>query len=330
MLSIGCLGVDLFAQNLAGGSYDGGNMAQVSPCAATVYTNIYIGGSYDGDNMAQVSPCAATVYTNIFTGGSYDGENMAQVSPCAPTVYTNIYTGGSYDGENMVQVSPCAPTVYTNLFKGGTCGGSFVSVTTCTGETWTYPTCATIPLPVELLSFTASLTDKETVLLEWTTSTEINNDYFAIEKTKDGIHYEEIGRINGAGNSNKNEYYSMLDESPYPGQSYYRLRQVDFNGAFTYSPIREIYIGTLEIISIYPNPSTDGSIQYIVTSEAGGELTVKVYDVLGREALSKTETLQGGVTTTKKLSTATLSSGSYLLWIINGNLEKTQKQFVIE
>ncbi|MBI4945910.1 MAG: T9SS type A sorting domain-containing protein [Bacteroidetes bacterium] len=86
--------------------------------------------------------------------------------------------------------------------------------------------------------------------------------------------------------------------------------------------------GIFELISIYPNPSTEGSIQYTVASEEGGEVSVKVYDIIGRKVLSNTETLEGGVVT-KKLSTAGLSSGSYLLQVTNNNLEKTQKQFVI-
>ncbi|MBI4947188.1 MAG: T9SS type A sorting domain-containing protein [Bacteroidetes bacterium] len=185
-----------------------------------------------------------------------------------------------------------------------------------------------LPMPVELLSFNAIAEDNTRVRCEWSTASEINNDYFAIERSKDGTNFSQIGTVKGAGNSSVTLNYTFYDHEPYSGLSYYRLKQFDYNGAFTYSQIRAVYIGTLNLITIYPNPSTDGSIQYIIASEDGGELSVKVYDIIGRKVISNTETLEGGVIT-KKLSTAALSSGSYLLQITNGNLEKTQKQFVI-
>ncbi|MBI4947259.1 MAG: T9SS type A sorting domain-containing protein [Bacteroidetes bacterium] len=190
-----------------------------------------------------------------------------------------------------------------------------------------------MPLPIELLSFDASPVqdnnEKYYVSCQWSTASEINNDYFTIERSQDGKIFSDIGLKKGAGNSNTTLYYEFDDQLPYTGLSYYRLKQVDYNGAFTYSQIRAVYIGTFGLITIYPNPSTDGSIQYIVASEAGGVASVNVYDVLGRTVISNTETLEGGVAT-KKLSTASLSSGSYLLQITNDNLEKTQKQFVIK
>ncbi|MBI4947257.1 MAG: T9SS type A sorting domain-containing protein [Bacteroidetes bacterium] len=187
----------------------------------------------------------------------------------------------------------------------------------------------TSPLPVEMLYFNATPENNSLVRCEWITATEINNDYFAVERSQYGINFEQIGTVKGAGNSSSTRNYVFYDHEPYSRLSYYRLRQVDYNGAFIYSQIREVYIGVFEIITIYPNPSTDGTIQYIVANEAGGEVSIRVYDVLGRTVISNTETLEGGVAT-KKLSTALLSSGSYLLQITNGNLEKTQKQFVIK
>ncbi|MBI4946949.1 MAG: T9SS type A sorting domain-containing protein [Bacteroidetes bacterium] len=186
-----------------------------------------------------------------------------------------------------------------------------------------------VPLPIELLYFNAIAKNNSLVKCYWSTATEINSDYFAVERSQYGINFEQIGTVKGAGNSSVTRNYIFYDHEPYSGISYYRLRPMDYNGAFTYSEIRPVYIGTLDIITIYPNPSTDGSIQYIIASEDGGELSVKVYDIIGRKVISNTETLESGVVT-RKLSTAALSSGSYLLQVTNGDLEKTQKQFVIK
>ncbi|MBI4947775.1 MAG: T9SS type A sorting domain-containing protein [Bacteroidetes bacterium] len=190
-------------------------------------------------------------------------------------------------------------------------------------------TLCTVSLPVELIYFNAVAENNNLVRCYWSTATEINNDYFAVERSKDGINFSQIGTVKGAGNSSITTNYIFYDHEPYSGLSYYRLKQFDYNGAFTYSEIRPVYIGTIDLITIYPNPSVNGSIEYIVASEAGGDVSVKVYDVLGRTVISNTETLEGGVVT-RKLSTAALSSGSYLLQVTNGDLEKTQKQFVIK
>ncbi|MFH1005041.1 MAG: T9SS type A sorting domain-containing protein, partial [Bacteroidota bacterium] len=90
-----------------------------------------------------------------------------------------------------------------------------------------------------------------------------------------------------------------------------------------------VYIGAIDIISIYPNPSTDGHIQYLIGSENGETVTVKLYDMLGREVINTEEFIEKGVTE-KKIITAGMSPGNYLLRITNGKEEKTQKQFVVK
>jgi hypothetical protein len=84
-------------------------------------------------------------------------------------------------------------------------------------------------LPVELISFDAELIEDE-VRLFWKTASEINNDYFTIEKSKDAINYELLANIGGAGNSNVPVQYATIDDNPFYGISYYRLTQTDFNG----------------------------------------------------------------------------------------------------
>jgi len=82
------------------------------------------------------------------------------------------------------------------------------------------------PLPVELMSFDAA-PDGENILLTWETASEINNDYFTIERSEDAINFTELTRVDGAGNSNTNIHYHSTDFGPYLGVSYYRLKQTD-------------------------------------------------------------------------------------------------------
>lgn len=91
-------------------------------------------------------------------------------------------------------------------------------------------------LPVELIAFTAEKNDQH-VDLHWTTASEIQNQYFSIERSIDGTSFEAIGRMNGAGNSTTLNEYSFSDEQPWKGINYYRLAQTDIDGTVNYSRI---------------------------------------------------------------------------------------------
>src|SRR6185369_6625515 len=89
-------------------------------------------------------------------------------------------------------------------------------------------------LPIQLLYFAAKL-DDEVVHVNWSTSSETNNEYFTVEKSADGKKFIETGKVNGAGNSSVTRHYGFIDKHPFEGLSYYRLRQTDYNGSFTFS-----------------------------------------------------------------------------------------------
>ncbi len=94
----------------------------------------------------------------------------------------------------------------------------------------------TTPLPVELLSFTAEC-DKDKVIIDWSTQTEFNNDYFIVEKSYDGITFFDLELVQGIGNSNVLQLYSIEDNSKSDDIVYYKLKQVDFDGAVSYHNI---------------------------------------------------------------------------------------------
>ncbi len=116
------------------------------------------------------------------------------------------------------------------------------------------------PLPISLVEFTAQVKDQK-VLLKWITETEINNAYFTIERSQDLSQWQEIAHQIGAGNSNKVIHYQDLDLNPLSGISYYRLKQTDFDGTFSYSdPVSVNLSSNASAWSVYPNPS-NGQIQ---------------------------------------------------------------------
>lgn len=144
------------------------------------------------------------------------------------------------------------------------------------------------PLPIELLSFDAQ-PNGNIVDLTWTTASEINNDFFTIEKTIDGIHFETVGIVNGAGNSTNIIHYSSQDNLPYIGVAYYRLKQTDFDGNFSYSDLKMVkFEGEKDFsFNIYPNPNDGVIFNLQIHANNNEQVLVIVYDVLGNEIYSK-------------------------------------------
>lgn len=135
-------------------------------------------------------------------------------------------------------------------------------------------------LPVELTSFQASL-ENNAVACDWWTETELNNDFFTIERSLDGIHFEPIAYLKGAGTSLDPLRYKMYDYDPYLDiVSYYRLSQTDFNGQTRFHDIRSIKPKKVNELTIFPNPS-NGTIQ--ITGDYKTLLASKLFDTSGRE-----------------------------------------------
>ena len=145
----------------------------------------------------------------------------------------------------------------------------------------------TSPLPVELISFDADPVDNKEVLCSWVTASEINNDYFTLERSRNGINFESIGTIDGAGNSSVTLSYSFIDKNPYPGISYYRLQQTDFDGGNSTSPMVAVRITTNEpVFSIFPNP-TSGDVYVISENTSTSTVPLYIYDSAGRLVYQK-------------------------------------------
>jgi len=127
---------------------------------------------------------------------------------------------------------------------------------TITGDSPSSATCDAL-LPIKLISFIATSKENE-VDLHWQTSSEINNNYFDIEYSTDGSDFITIGREDGAGNSNTLLDYNFVHKDMSAGRHYYRLKQVDYDGAYSYSDIKSAVVkGEGNGVSVYPNPTKD-------------------------------------------------------------------------
>jgi len=128
------------------------------------------------------------------------------------------------------------------------------------------------PLPVTWGGFTAEK-DKATAHLTWKTTLELNTDKFMVERSADGISYTAIGLVKAAGSSNSTISYQYDDIAPLQGINYYRIKQLDKDGQFDYSPIRYLTFGDANGVSITPNPAKDK----ITVTVAGNTKPLKVY-----------------------------------------------------
>ena len=178
-------------------------------------------------------------------------------------------------------------------------------------------------VPVTLLSFTAQLQANKTVLLNWQTTAEINNNYFDVERSNDGLIFNVIGRVNGQGTSLLPHNYSMLDLHPLDGFNYYRLKQFDFDGHFIYSNVEVVELKNNEAITIFYN-NQNNSVQ-LLFNKTQHDLHVKLYASNGQLIKSASST---NVLNSYTLGLPTLATGVYLLQVITDKLRYSKKMLI--
>jgi hypothetical protein len=186
-----------------------------------------------------------------------------------------------------------------------------------------------VQLPVDLLNFDA-VVQGEDVLTTWTTATEVNNDYFAVERSADGINFETAGTKRGSGNSSVTLYYSFLDTKPIKGISYYRLRQVDFDGTDSKSRLVAVEFTDVNTLNVFPNPAQTSLINLKFSSASDGEVTLEIIDMLGKVHISELLVVKKGLNEIRDYKIHDLPQGAYLVRLksVAGNMEPMQARFV--
>ncbi|WKN32569.1 T9SS type A sorting domain-containing protein [Porifericola rhodea] len=171
------------------------------------------------------------------------------------------------------------------------------------------------PLPVDLVSFEAYW-DSKVVMLEWETASEKNNDYFEVERSDNGYQYTAVGKVKGKGTTDELSTYSYADEVSSNGEYFYRLKQVDFDGAISYSLIRyvKVELSTTTKVDVYPNPTTDYC--NVVVEGVGGDISYTILDLSGRSLQ------RGSFQKAVKLDLQRMNTGSYIIQLYNVNFQK--------
>ncbi|WP_052595956.1 T9SS type A sorting domain-containing protein [Aureispira sp. CCB-QB1] len=246
----------------------------------------------------------------IIPEGIYDGTSNTALS-----IQSNLSISDDNlnEPDETIEISLANPQGNL-LINDANCNGQINRVTTYT----ILDDDAT--LPIELSSFEAS-SDCQQTLLQWSTTSELNNNYFKIEHSLDGSSWATIGKILGQGNSTQTQYYQYMHSQVF-SQSYYRLTQIDFDGSFSHSPIVSRAAPNCNLntnIALYPNPVIKQNMVHLAINTASiSPLQVKVIDVCGRTLFKEKVDSHHHL-----LSTQNLPSGVYQVVI-----ETTNSHFI--
>jgi len=194
-------------------------------------------------------------------------------------LFTGIDTGTGYNQAT----GHTAPPQYPNQADYGLFTGSGTSLGFYNDDATWGSTVTPSGLPITLTNFSAFI-EQNVTKINWTTASEINNAYFTIERSADGINFVDLFNRDGADNSNVRINYVAYDESPLPGVSYYRLKQTDYNGVSETFSMVSVYnpvAGEFSISSVSPtNFSDNTTLYYKMPAEASARLVVT--DMRGR------------------------------------------------
>ncbi|AEA44673.1 PKD domain-containing protein [Fluviicola taffensis] len=235
----------------AGNSLVAGNYMPFQP-----FSNL-IGCPLNGNWTIEVTDHIGSDNGYIFNWDVNFNATLLSASSYTPTIASQGWVAATTLSNTSATTANVTPTN-----QGTPC--FTYSVTDNFGCTYTAPQCITVncgaSLPIGLVSFDADAVNNNSVNLNWETSSEQNNDYFVIERSVSGADgWEEIAIVDGAGNSESVKDYSAVDQMPLNGVSYYRLKQIDFDGQQRVHEMESVYIDVAGVsdLVIFPNPATD-------------------------------------------------------------------------
>lgn len=173
-------------------------------------------------------------------------------------------------------------------------------------------------LPIQVVSFNAHRLNEQRVQLEWETKTEINRDYFSIERSADAYNWEEIGRLNSAGNSSNNRYYKFMDGNVSNEMIYYRLRQMDVDGRSELSDMVVVLPGVNlnEVVQLSPNPCTNALNIKINSTIKNTGIEAVVFEAESGKIVQRHELFSNKGNT---INTSDLDPGIYFISINDGH-----------
>ncbi|TAH41354.1 MAG: hypothetical protein EYC69_08695 [Bacteroidetes bacterium] len=253
--------------------------------------------------------CNSRLY--IVVGGTFQFNNGNKLQlPCQSQV--RILSGGvvkkaTAGGGNSTNIEICA-TIEWKAGDGDLLGPALLGQYT---------------LPISLVYFNAKATD-DAVNLSWLTSSEINNDYFTIERSTDGINYDSILMQTGAGNSSSSIYYSVIDLNPFQSLSYYRLKQTDFDGKYSYSSPVALSFSNANNFELLSVNSANSLLSVWLNDPQGGRRAVTITQIDGHFAEKSFVNTQRGMSS-YTIDAFYLAAGVYTIQIQTEHILASRK-----
>jgi hypothetical protein len=179
------------------------------------------------------------------------------------------------------------------------------------------------PLPVTLLSFTASKVNA-TTLLKWTTAQELNSREFIVERSSNGSAWQAIATVAAQGNSGSPLNYAAYDARPLKGINFYRLKSVDIDNKFDYSAVRRVDFNAIATYTFYPNPVSD-KLEIATDNASGLNADIDILNGQGQVVVKKKIS---GVSQLVRINVSSLSTGVYFMRISSADGTVYMQKFV--
>jgi hypothetical protein len=254
----------------------------------------------------------------VFEFISYEGNFTATDGPANGTA------------SNDIGVSESASTLLgTSIGRTGmNDADSWEAGNTATAGTENNTSSGTQTLPVKLLFFNA-IAENDAVIIKWQTASEENNDYFSVERSYNANDFEEIAQIQGAGNSNQIQNYKFIDLNADINKSvYFRLKQTDYNGVYTYSDIVAVNAPS-QGFKLSKSYSIDGELNLEINSNFNTHSQMQLMDITGKILYSKSLNIEKGLHN-YRIRLANYASGIYFLRIITENGLYVQDKLILQ
>lgn len=318
---------------VAGSAGQLGGSSSGYPHDAMYYSNITNGGSFYFEVDSNRLDAKFLSYTG--TGGS-----VAPLVRDQFTIFKDVKKSQNY---NVVTNTPLALTAswrgnYYWPNNGGattqsvnlsnSVNGTFTyyardaSSGFCISDTFTVTVSG--PVPITLSSFNAAL-NKDIVLLDWSTSQELNNRFFTIERSADGINFSFLGQVDGSGTSSVTNNYRLVDYNPMEGVNYYRLSQTDLDGKVKYHDTKRVTYKSRKDFSAVPLNGGSGQVNVVIHSTRTTKINMRVIDILGKDVLQENFSVNNGGGTKNII----LKPGVYVLVLINDKGERISNKIIV-
>ncbi len=286
----------------------------------------YHGGDGDGWVFGKLiqTLCSNPENNAIGNGGEGDGFslNLLSQTVCLIGENTNLGYGGKWDGSTVMQIvqTNCQLAENTNMSFGGLEDGfSFDNLLQSPGNCF--------PLPIASLLFNAQRVG-DFVELDWTTSIEINTNYFQLYRSKDAKQWIETATKKAAGNSQSPIEYNHIDKDPFIGLNYYQLKQIDLDGQFSYSEIRQVYFDTKDEWTLYPNPAFSTFKLVFHINNLNSHIRIEINNAIGKIVMETELIGLNNESNSKVINCEHLESGIYFIKVFINKSASTRKLII--